>query len=451
MAPYPYILSILLIHLLNPFSAVADVPGQLKQLLQGQGSVGVVVMDRASGQSLFVHNPDVALKPASLMKLVTSAAALRELGPEYRFRTEVWARGMQGTRAAEVGIKGFGDPSLNLEQGWLLARGIRRTGIRTIERLLLDDSAYDGIQTRAGQRAYQAQATALALNFNAIAVEICPTPHRDARVVVEPWESAAAVVGRIETVIDGATYFAVEELPSADRLSFSLGGAINAQEACRTVFRSVSDPLGFFGDVVGAYLTGLGVKALAVEAGRIASDFAFLFQHQSKPLREIVMDLNHFSNNFTAEQILFHLGGDADGQDLLNRQRGLSRMERYLAGLNGAKDAIRLVDASGLSHDNRLTATLLAAVLADMAADRDLAIEYKASLPVAGRSGTMQNRSYHTQATVRAKTGRLAGVTALAGYMDTISGRELIFVVLQNGNRDPLRLEKQLVETIGLF
>lgn len=433
---------------LFPSYALSDGHHTLNNLLKGKVNVGVIAVDLDSKRTLFKHNEQKPLKPASVMKLLTSAVALRELGPEYTFTTEVWAKGHQGARVAVLGIKGYGDPTLTLEQAWLLARGIRKLGIRSVDRLILDDSAFIATNERSGQSAYQAQATALALSFNAVAFNVCPQGGGKAHVLADPWEAAPKVVGAIRSVNSGATNFSIDESYRGKSLYYTVGGVINGAEGCRTIYRSVSNPLFYFGSVFSNYLQSLGVTVIEQRSGHIVEGSKLLFKHESKPLRQVVSDLNHYSNNFIAEQILFNIGGRA-GQGRLDRVQGLRRVEQYLASLGYGNGGIRLIDASGLSHDNRVTAAALAAVLVDMVNNSALATEYKASLPVAGRSGTLKKKRFTTNATVRAKTGSLDGVTTLAGYIDTLNGKRIGFVILQNNSANSAELERKLLDALA--
>lgn len=429
-----------------PASVVADWRSDLDRLLQGKNSIGVLALDLASQRSYYRHNADIPFKPASVMKLLTSAVALRELGPEYTFGTEVWARGQQGDRVTILGVKGFGDPSLTLEQTWLLARAIRKEGIRNIDTLILDDSAFIATAERPGQSAYQAQATALALSFNAVAFNVCPRHEMAARIVADPWEAAPKIIGTIKSVSSGSTSFSIDESYRANSRYYSVAGSINRADGCRTVYRSVTNPLSYFGSVFESYLQSLGVTVIQRRRGTMPAGSKLLLKHKSKPLRQIISDLNHYSSNFTAEQILFNLGRREGDQ--LDRQLGLERIKQYLVNLGFADNGVNLVDASGLSHKNRLSAAVLAAVLVDMATSRALSIDYQASLPVAGRSGTLKGRRFNSNATVRAKSGSLDGVTTLAGYAESVGGKRSVFVILQNNSTNGDELERKIVNLL---
>ncbi|MCB0333414.1 MAG: D-alanyl-D-alanine carboxypeptidase, partial [Bdellovibrionales bacterium] len=169
-----------------------------------------------------------------------------------------------------------------------------------------------------------------------------------------------------------------------------------------------------------------------------------LFTHQSKPLSRILRDLNHYSSNFIAEQVLLILGGDTlSGFD---RDVGLEQLSKYLHRLGVPEGEYSLHDASGLSHSNRITPMAIANAIAKMYGEEEYRVEFERSLAVDSRSGTLQKR--RMEGVVRAKTGTIDGVSSLAGIVRNKYGRLLAFVLLQNSVRsraDAHRFEEKLV------
>jgi D-alanyl-D-alanine carboxypeptidase/D-alanyl-D-alanine-endopeptidase (penicillin-binding protein 4) len=176
-----------------------------------------------------------------------------------------------------------------------------------------------------------------------------------------------------------------------------------------------------------------------------------MYEHASKPLVDIVRDLNHFSNNFIAEQLLLALGEvPGGGRD---RQVGLDRLSRYLVDLGVPSEQVSLADASGLSHTNRLTPRSIVTVLRRMARSVEVGPEFEISLSVSGRNGTLRRRYFGggESPTVRAKTGTLDGVSSLAGYLSGRSGKRYAFAIIGNdlaSKARALKLEERLVETL---
>jgi D-alanyl-D-alanine carboxypeptidase/D-alanyl-D-alanine-endopeptidase (penicillin-binding protein 4) len=229
--------------------------------------IGFVVVDSSTGEKVFEHNGGVPYSPASVMKVVTSGAALRRLEPDYRFSTTFLGNGQLPGVLKRLVIQGEGDPSLTIESAWLLARQLKKMGVKGVESLVLDSSAFEGQHLRVGQRAYETGASPLSFNFNSVAIDVCPTaPGREAVVSVDPWESGITLTGRIMTVAGAKQDLSVDEAPSKDgHIRYSVSGKAGAQSGCSTYYRSVSDPLRYFATTfVGAARIAEGHTRLSI-------------------------------------------------------------------------------------------------------------------------------------------------------------------------------------------
>lgn len=422
-------------------------------------AIGVSVIELSTGKSLLDRNANRPLKPASVLKVLTSAAVLDELGLDYRFKTTVSGSDRKGGSISHLAIRGGGATDLTIESAWILARRIRLLGINRIGTLELDDTLFDYSRGPSGQRAYEAGSSALSFNFNSIAISICPSaPGSPAVVSADPWEAGAVINGSIKTVSGSrGKGFAVDEVKSNDnKLHFRVSGEIGSAEKCRTVYRSVKSPIRYFGAVFPQLLEAVGVQVSNVRLGQSADSLRLvpLFEHESKPMSLIVRDLNHYSNNFLAEQLLYALGGAAGG--VWNRDRGAEKLGELLVKLGIRDSGMVVVDGSGLSHDNRLSAAAITKILRFAASQPQFSAEFSSSLSVGERSGTLRARNFTSGSTtpfIRAKTGSLTGVSTLAGYIVTRRGTELAFAILLNeiASKDQaLAFEEQLVRQLYL-
>lgn len=419
--------------------------------------ISVAVMDLAEPQGsplLFGFNAARALKPASILKIITSAAALEELGPDFRFRTTVLAdslRPLEGGRygVGVLAIRGGAAPDLNIEQAWLLSRKIKMLGISQIDSLVFDDSAALGGVARAGPRAYQTGSSALSFNYNSVGVVICPAVSgRPAVVSVDPLESGAEILGAVQTIIKGANSYLVDLDQGAEGgITARVSGNIRYDEGCRTVYRSVPNPQRFFAETFRRLLEALGI---AVKVTRFelpqSAPLTEVAKIDSEPLQRILQDLNHFSNNFIAEQVVYALG---EKQGLFEREKGLELLVRYL-NQRGLGNGATIVDGSGLDHENRLSAEAVARVLAEAASRLESGPEFIASLSVAGASGTLKEREFGP-VFVRGKTGSLDGVSSLAGLIRSRTGKRLAFAIIGNSiasKEKAVEFEEQLVAEI---
>jgi D-alanyl-D-alanine carboxypeptidase/D-alanyl-D-alanine-endopeptidase (penicillin-binding protein 4) len=331
---------------------------------------GVVALDLRSGKKVFSRNEQRALQPASVEKLALAYAALHELGPDFRIETDVLGDGeLQGTTwRGNLVLKGFGDPTLSRDDLRTLARGVRAFGVRSVTGGVVGDESYF-----------------------------------DSHRVVSGWKSS---------------YFIYESPPLSalvvDRARYARGvglkPALIAAQLFRTELRAA----------------GVAIGGAARVGTTPAADFPLAF-HLSPTLGEIVHFMGIESDNFTAEMLLKQLGAQRGGRG--TSARGAAAVTAVLRVLGVPLGGVRLVDGSGLSLLNRVTATSLATLLQLAWTDPSARPAFLAVLPVAGVSGTMKERLRSVRGRVQAKTGTTNAASSLAGY---VSGR-YAFAILHNG------------------
>jgi serine-type D-Ala-D-Ala carboxypeptidase/endopeptidase (penicillin-binding protein 4) len=338
---------------------------------------GAYVVDQATGRVLFSRRPDLALVPASNEKLYTTATALLTLGPTARRQTKVIATGPAGTDPAtpttptDLYLVGAGDPTLS------------DAGLAQLADQLVDEQGIERVQ--------------------------------------------GGVVGD-ETLMD-ARRGSYDSNFAAD---LDLGGQLGAL----VVGHGATDAKGP-AHVAAARLQAL-LKKRGVRFGRAAttgvapadpSVAALIATEESPPVSELIRATNQPSDNFYAELLLKVVGATDGGAG--TTAAGASVVRRTLAPL-GVKPVV--VDGSGLSRANRTSSRQVATLLAAMARG-PVATPWLASLPVAGRNGTLRKRMRGTAAAgrCRGKTGTLRGVSALSGYCTTATGTRVVFSFLENG------------------
>jgi D-alanyl-D-alanine carboxypeptidase/D-alanyl-D-alanine-endopeptidase (penicillin-binding protein 4) len=332
---------------------------------------GAIAVDLATGHALFARHADLPLAPASNEKLTVSYAALRELGATYRFRTEVFGTGHQDGSVwqGDVFLKGFGDPTLSSLELEQLATQISQLGISRITgRVLGDESWFDSARTAPGWK-------------SSFFIDECP-----------PLSAL---------VVDRAIY---------DR-HVALQPALAAAGAFRLLLRK-------HGIVVGE-----------AALGRAPEGAFALAQVESAPLPDVLAEMDRESDNFAAETVLKVLGAEVgDGG---TTAAGAAIVVRDLRDAGVPLLGVRIVDGSGLSLSDRLTARALASLLVAVWSDVDLRDPFWGSLPIAGVNGTLETRLRLPPArgAVRAKTGTTSRASALSGYV----GDRYSFAVLQNG------------------
>ena len=459
-------------------SLLLGAPGQAgaRSLLQGRvqaalasscarkADIGLHVVRLSDGASLASHQADRLFVPASNVKLLTTAAALRILGPDYRFTTRLYATGpvAGGRLRGNLVLKGFGDPELVSERLWLLVAELRRQGLKVIEGdLVIDESFFDAQLRapswggRASTRAFYALVAPASLNFNSFAVHVepGPTPGRPARVYLEPQTAYLRLTNRAFTgPAGGRLKLVVDRRGGLQADTAVVSGSIPYDAERTTFWRSVTKPWRYLATVLAEQLKREGIALKGrIRKGRLPEDALELIKFDSKPLGRIVQDLNKMSNNFMAETILKTMGAHVLGPPG-TFEKGLAVFRSFLNDLGIPPGSYRLGDGSGLSTANRLTPRQLTTVLAAMWRDFRYRPEYLVSLAVMGRDGSVDERLRETQAMqrLRVKTGCLAGVSALSGYAVSADKEELAFSIIINNKPCGRALMQKTQDAIAL-
>jgi D-alanyl-D-alanine carboxypeptidase/D-alanyl-D-alanine-endopeptidase (penicillin-binding protein 4) len=413
------------------------------QALRG-ARVGALVVDAEQGGVLFERSADLALVPASNMKILTALAALDAFGPTHRFTTRVLAdQPLDAQGAVNVlYLQGGGDPALTSESWWRLAADLRLAGLREVRQgIVVDDSAFDAARWHPswGQvtsRAYYAPIGALSANYGAFAVEVRPgrEPGVPVAVAVDPPVASLRVVNRALTGPPGtASKLVVDRVAAGEVEEVRVSGRLPLGAEPDPFFRSVADPGIYAGALARLQLEANGVRVgPALSRGGVPLGVVELLAFEGRPLGEIISLLVKYSNNEIAETLVKALASQrgAGTWDL-----GTSLVRERLAGLGLDASRLELVDGSGLSTRNRVTARLLVDALQVAGRSFRLGPELVAALPIAARDGTLRKRAGGADGRVRAKTGLLERVTALAGYAELADGRAAAFAVLVNGYR----------------
>jgi D-alanyl-D-alanine carboxypeptidase/D-alanyl-D-alanine-endopeptidase (penicillin-binding protein 4) len=419
---------------------------------------GIEVRSLRSGRVVYARDAEKNFKPASTLKIVTTAAVLDAFGPDARLRTSVETAGRLdgfGRILGDVYLVGRGDPNLSgrfhagratatLEE---LAEALRASGVRRIEgRLVGHEGLFPG--DRRGDDwawgdlvwSYGAEVSALSFNDNAAQLSAAPGERVGDPLLVErdPPSAHYAVVSTATTSPAGsAPDLALRADPGANvfRLSgtWPLGG-----EAWRGNV-AVADPARYAVSVFADVLLAKGIRVIgAVETSSAAlpPGLRVLAARDSEPMSEIVKVVNKRSQNLHTEMLLRLLAAKVKGEGTV--AAGHEAVEDFLRRLRVPVESWSLQDASGLSRSDILTPHGLAALLAAMDRHPQAAV-FRDSLPIAGVDGTLEGRMKGTpaQGRVLAKTGSLRHVNALAGYATTRGGERLAFAIVINHHTAP--------------
>jgi D-alanyl-D-alanine carboxypeptidase/D-alanyl-D-alanine-endopeptidase (penicillin-binding protein 4) len=419
--------------------------------------VGFIVTDLETGAVLAESGADVLINPASNDKMVTSAAALATLKPEYRFKTEYFVQGSlkDGTLSGNLVVKGYGDPSVVTERLVRVANELFLLGVEKVTgNVVVDDSWFDGEEEPRGweqedapDRAYAAPVNALMVNYNAVAVYVRPgsRPGAPAVVQVDPPSERVTLKGEVLTEAVGRGVRLSSNKDPAEGAArgdpgngtvLTIDGSVGLREGPERLYRRVYDPALHFGSTLTALLQQRGIKMKhSVVRGLVPAGARLILVDKSPALRDIVTTLNHHSNNIIAEALVKAMGAEVFGAPG-SMAHGLAVGRQYLEQKVGLQPGSYVYEnGSGLNDVNRFTARQLAQLVCAVAADYEIATEWFTSLAVAGTQGTISHRMKETPAQrhLRAKTGTLRGVSALSGTVVQPSGNVVAFSILTQG------------------
>ncbi len=413
-----------------------------------QSAVALVVQEVDASKPALSFNAGQPLNPASVMKLVTTFAALELLGPTFTWRTEAYLAGPLAGDVldGDLVLKGYGDPRLTIEHFWLLVRSLRARGLREIrgdlvlDRAFFETSDHDPARFDGEPlRPYNVGADALLVNYKTVRFQFVPDPATKAVAIVPEPRLAQLEVANAVRAADGACgdWRAALKLDlqprngGGARAGFS--GSMPASCGERTwnvalfthreyvygVFRQLWEELG--GTLRGRVRDGA--------APALARPFAV---YESPSAAEVVRDMNKFSNNVMARQVFLTLS--AETLKLPGRyDRSAHVVQSWLAGRGLEMPELVIENGSGLSRADRISAGGLARML--VAAYRSSVMpEFIASMPLVAYDGTLRKRMKFESVAGQAhvKTGSLSDVRSIAGYVLDRNARRLAVVFIVN-------------------
>lgn len=440
-----------------PAAAAASLTSQLDTLLKAPAFTGsqvsLLVRDATTGATLYDRNSTNRLVPASNMKLLTSSAAMRNLGSGFRFHTDVLTAGTVagGVLTGDVYLKGYGDPTTLQEDYQSLADQIAAAGITSVDGDLVTDDSYFDSQ-RLGDfwswddepYYYSAQTSALTVAPD--------TDYDSGTVIVESAPGAAAgdpvelgllpetgVLDLESTATTGAagsdnTLSIVREHGTS---TVTVTGSVPLGSDPGQEWVTVNDPTAYAADVFRRALADAGVAVTGDDGpGTVPAGTRRIAVDRSAPLGEIMVPFLKLSNNMHAEAITKTMGAVAGGEG--SWDAGLAVIANYIKGSGGDPATVLLNDGSGLSRGDFLTTKVISDVLVK-SRTQPWFPQWYAALPIAGNAdkftgGTLRSRMAGTPAAnnLHGKTGSLTGVTALSGYVTDQDGRLLVFSMISN-------------------
>ena len=413
-------------------------------------NVSIYVRDAGTNEVAIELNDNQPRSPASVIKVLTTYAALDSLGPNYTWKTRVYLGGRlaNGVLNGDLIVAGGGDPYMTSERWWHFVQSLREQGLAKITGDMVIDNSY--FAPAEGNRAdfdaqpfrsYNVLPDAMMVNFQTSRFTVIANDQRaKPLILVNPLPSNLAIrnqvrlgEGKCQGYDRGIAFDTPDPIGAPNTVvvsgvfpascgSYSIGRAImSAPDYAYGTFRTLWTQSG--GAIDGAF---------RVEPLRADADAKLFYEHNSLPMAEVIRLVNKYSNNVMARHLLLTLGAQKFGPPATT-ESGRNAMRAWLTSRGINIPGFVLDNGSGLSRAERVTARGLGEML-DLAWHSPFMPEFAASLPLSATDGTLRNRfnSPGMQGRIRLKTGHLDDVSALAGFVNAASGKTYVVVIIVN-------------------
>lgn len=408
-------------------------------------SLSIYVQDLDSGEVILARNDDKLRNPASTIKLLTTLVALDRLGSAYTWYTDIYVLGEvdNGRLDGDLMLKGYGDPYLVTERVWQMLRQIRQLGIREIDgELLIDDSYfflpdYDpGEFDRQPLRPYNVAPNALLMNYKVV------------RYWFEPDRESGGVRVWLDPPLENLTFDNRLSLTAGRCQGYQRGITISANETENRMIFSGEFPEGCQRYAMNRtalshneFVYGLFLSLWRESGGEFFGGWRNVVAPEnlkptisfpSLPLADVITRINKYSNNVMARQLLLTLSAEELGVPGTTAG-GREVISRWIEDTGLDVEGLVLENGAGLSRSARISAAGMGAIL-EYAWRQPYMPEFVSSLSLSGEDGTLRRRfeDERLDGIAHLKTGTLDDVSAIAGYMQSRSGRRFSVVVLQN-------------------
>lgn len=421
----------------------AQIDAVLRDTIFRHAFVGIQVVSLKDHKIVYTRNAEKLFRPASNLKLFTTAAALELLGKDFRFKTEVYTDAIQeGVVKGSVYLKGYGDPLLTTAHLDSLARMVYESGVRVIQGDIVGDVSYfDDVFWGKGWMwdddpgYYWPYFSPLTVNGNTVSVKVLPgiTEGDPVSVALEPETSFITVVNRASTTSDTTKPKLTVTRRWKERQNvIVVEGAARPNSNFSTFRFNVWKPELYTLILFKERLLSYGITI----RGALRLDFVrnpILLHSISHPLDSVVVFINKESENLAAEQVLKTIAAELRGAPG-NTDTAISLVKNFLAGIGIDTATTIIADGSGVSRYNLISPEAIIHILVNQYYNPFTSESFLRSLPIAGIDGTLKSRLTGNPAmgNVRAKTGSHSDASSLSGYITKVNGDVLVFSILFN-------------------
>ena len=456
------------VFIIQPLSCYgqSDLPKELSTAIKNVGfsrdGIGLYIQNVHSAEPLVAFQAQAPLNPASVIKLVTTAASLSILGPGYRWKNEILYSGkIDGdTLKGNLYFRGNGDPYLTPERFWRLLNRLSIYGIKNIRGDIIIDTTYfapEPVDYNAFDnqpfRTYNVGPNAVLVGFQATEFHFA-VAKQGVNIKPFPDSPKLRVINKLKLTNDGCGSWQKRlnigtQITKQGTLQITFSGRYARSCNKRTLYRRVTETEDHFQHFFLPLWKQLGGNFDgAIKQGEVPKKAKLAFEDESISLSEAIRYINKFSNNVMTRQVLLSIGAHSLGPPGTT-EKGLMAIQRWLKQQQLDKHGLVLDNGPGLSRDSRISAEQLGGLL-HFIYQQAYMPEFISSLPISGSDGEMAKRflGEPLEGHAHMKTGLLDFVQTMAGYVTTAKGERYVVVLLINNSRAHTKSGKKLQDKV---
>ncbi len=426
------------------------------------GRTGIKVVSLETGEALYDRNSRMLMHPASNMKLLTSSTAIALLGKDFSFKTSILTDSVRAadSSANNLYLRGMGNPDLKSSDLDTMVAQMKAAGVARVNGDVIADAGYfdeeywgEGWMWDDEPFEFEAFITPLSINKNCVKVTVTPGSFVGDTVLVsiEPATGYVNLINRAITIADSVLVpLNVTRLFKERLNTIVVEGQVRNTSRPRDFLVTVWKPELYAAQILKETLEKNGIAVGGMPRLGKAPDNALEIGFQTWRFDSVVVNMNKVSDNLSAENTLKTIAAVKRGLPG-SAKNGIYETRAFLSQFGIDTTKFLMVDGSGVSHYNLLTAEMLVQLLTGMAHRSDLFPLFYESLPIAGVDGTLSTRMRGTLAerNLRAKTGSISGVSSLSGYVQTRDGETLVFSILMQNFIGASRPYRDVQDRIG--